>query len=148
MVLTMQTTYQVPVKFCTNVERRMFWYKILADQNTSGMSMKKFCRLHQLKYSTFKGYKYRKQNIENTVDNIKNNNLKRKSNTTKFIPLQITNDALISKTKCSKSENKVSDNNLTEIKIVLNNGNKILIPQSISEASLLLLIKTISELQC
>ena len=148
MVTMMQTTYQVPVKFCTNAERRMFWCKILADQNTSGMSMKKFCRLHQLKYSTFKGYKYRKQNAENTIDDIENNNVKRKSNTAKFIPLQITNDALISKTKCSKSENKVSDSNLTEIKIIFNNGNKIFVPQSISEASWLLLIKIISELKC
>jgi hypothetical protein len=144
----MQSLYKIPSNLCAKSERHAFWNKVIADQSISGMSMQKFCRIHQIQYSTFKGYKYRiqdtinfsrKTNQSNNLKNIQNNN-----NIAKFVPLQITTDTSVN----ACSEAKIIDDEITEVKIVLNNGHKVILPLAISEASLLRLIKIVAGLQC
>jgi hypothetical protein len=144
----MQSLYQVPSKPCASSERHAFWNKVIADQSISGMSMQKFCRLHNIQYSNFKGYKYRIQNTNNLSRNTnQSNNLKNiqnNNNTAKFVPLQITTGASVN----AYHKDKTIDDKITEIKIVLNNGHKVILPLAISEASLLWLIKIVAGLQC
>jgi|WetSurMetagenome_2_1015567.scaffolds.fasta_scaffold503201_2 hypothetical protein len=135
----MQSLYQAPSTSCTKSERHAFWNKVIIEQNNSGMSMKKFCRLHQLKYSTYKGYRYRIYGTNKLLRQSNKNN-----NASKFIPLQIDNDG---STIDVHFEDNVS-NKITEIKVELSNGNKIILPMMISKANLLWLIKTVSESEC
>jgi len=132
----MQNTYQVPSKANTSSERHAFWNKVIIDQNNSGMSMKKFCRLHQLKYSTYKGYRYRIYGTNKLLRKSKQNN-----NTAKFIPLQIGSDNMTE----THSKNKTADNKI-EVKIELNNAYKIILPLAVSETNLLWLIKMVAKL--
>ena len=137
----MQDLYQAPVKPCSISERNAFWVKVVADQSVSGMSLKKFCQLHQLKYSTFKGYKYRVRSTKNIPSGISKNI---QSNIDKFIPLQITSNIPIKDDLKKES----IDNTMTEIKIIFNNGHKIFLPLAASEANLLLLVKMVGGLRC
>ena len=140
----MENLYQVPCNPCKNEDRKMFWTKVVSDQKHSGLSAKKFCQLHQLKYSTYKGYRYGRSkkkkktdcnNIirnKNKIKNINNNNYCSE----KFIPLQVASNTTIN-SYCESS-----------IQIVFKNNNKLLLPIDIPESKLFLIINTVAGLIC
>jgi hypothetical protein len=143
----MQNLYHIPSKPSKNSKRITFWSKVISDQINSGMSMRKFCRLHDFKYSSFKNYKYRIQKAAKAVDRSKENNvqnLQNEKNITKFIQLQVTKDAPIN----IRPESKNDDGEKSEIEIAFNNGHKIIISTTFSENNLLLIFKTVAELPC
>jgi hypothetical protein len=88
--------YQLPAKFCDKLERKVFWTKFFADQTASGLSAKKFCKLHQISYSTYKGNKYRAElkvkthRSDMATTKNKTSNVQLDNYATKFLPLQIT----------------------------------------------------------
>ena len=132
----MESLYQIPSESCSNLERRAFWDKVIIDQSTSGLSLVKFCQLHQLKFTTFRSYKYKK-----TKAAICHSDNKDKS-TNRFVPLQIAADVSVNK----YLKDEAVDNKVTEIKVTLKNGHKLILPLAISETSLLLIIKMVAEL--
>ena len=144
----MQNLYQIPPRSCAKTERVAFWNKVLADQSNSGMNMQKFCKLHQIQYSTFKRHKYNLYNTSNssykTTRGNSLKNVKNENKATKFTSLQIASDIASN----IYSKDKADDNKITEVKIICNNGYKIILPLITSEANLLWLIKIVAELQC
>ena len=141
----MENLYQIPSKSCSNSKRRAFWDRVITDQSASGLSLVKFCQLHGLKFSTFKGYKYPKRKAKprrSTSYRNRLSNIRKDKNTAKFIPLQIA-------TKVSTIESpKAIDNKVTEIKIVFKNDHKLILPPTITETYLLSIIKIVAELRC
>jgi hypothetical protein len=133
----MENLYQTPSASCSVSERKAFWAKVIADQNISGISTKKFCKLHQLKYSTYKNHRYRKTNTE--INN-KNANSTNNNNSAKFVQLQIATDTAV---KCNKNETTEH----SRIQIVFKNKHKLILPLEISGKQLLI-IKTVAELPC
>ncbi len=145
----MENLYQIPAESCSVLERKAFWDKVIADQNISGISAKKFCKLHQLKYTTYKGYKYRRLHTKINCSNVNNTNNKLKnipSNNCapKFVPLQITTDTTTN--KCNKNE--IAYNQDSKIQIAFKNKHSLILPQAMPETQLLLIIKTVAELPC
>jgi|SaaInlV_200m_DNA_3_1039701.scaffolds.fasta_scaffold17495_3 hypothetical protein len=150
MVVKMQISYKVPSKRCSRAKRQAFWSKTIADQNASGMSMKKFCRLHQLQYTTFKGYRYSANNTQTIFDHSKincNNNQKdaHDSGIPELIPMQVA--AETSAKECL--ENKIEVNgDKAEVKLQFNNGHTLKLSLSLSKENLSLLINTVAGLRC
>jgi hypothetical protein len=144
----MENLYQIPSESCGGSKRRDFWAKVMMDQSASGVSAKKFCNLHQLKYSTFKGYKYRRQKNKIKRRDINNkpvvNNIQSDNCAARFIPLQIA--TAIPANEYSKNEPICHE--ISEIQIVFKNKHKLLLSSTIPEASLLLIIKVVAELKC
>jgi len=143
-------SYQIPSESCTNQERRDFWAKVVIDQKASSMSLVKFCQLHGLKFSTFKGYLYPKRNTK-TRHSAKNSDRLRSArkdkDTAKFIPLQIATDAI---NRYPKNEvvddNNNGNNRVTDIKVIFKNNHKLILSPSLPEAHLLSIIKIVAEL--
>ncbi len=133
----MISLYQPPSGPCSASERQFFWDKIVDDQNAGGANMKKFCNLHKLKISTYRGYKYRRQNTKINCCNITNNN----NYTDKLVPLQIATAPI-------HEHHKNEFDGASEIQIVFKNENRLVLPLLISEASLLLIVKAVAELRC
>jgi hypothetical protein len=134
----MESLYQIPSESCSNLERRAFWDKIIIDQSTSGLSLVKFCQLHQLKFTTFRSYKYKKTKAKAAICRSDNKD----KSTARFVPLQIAADVSVNK----YPKDEAVDNKVTEIKVTLKNGHKLILPLAISETSLLLIIKMVAEL--
>ena len=140
MEVVMENLYQVPVASCSDTEHRAFWAKVISDQKASNVSIKKFCRQHQLNFSALHYWKYKKQKIKAThACNGKSNN-----SAARFIPLQIAAD--MSNGECHKTEPTYSKPQ--EIQIVFKNNHKLILPLIIPEASLLLIVKAVAGLQC
>jgi len=148
----METKYQLPAKFCNKLERKAFWAKFFVDQIASGLSAKKFCKLHQLPYSTYKGNKYRantKTKLKNKISNTQHND-----HATKFLPLQITaHDAAASQ----NTQTTVIDqcrlitttyNTTPEIQIIFKNDHRLILPATTPEAQLLAIINFVAGLLC
>jgi hypothetical protein len=138
----MQTTYQIPSESCTNQERRDFWAKVVIDQKTSGLSLVKFCQLHGLKFTTFKGYLYPRRSTKihrstNKSDQLKS--IRKTKDVAKFIPIvtNVTN---------KQPKNKTIDNEVKEIKFIFKNDHKLVLSPPITEAYLLSIIKIVTEL--
>jgi hypothetical protein len=142
----MENTYQIPSNFCSDAEQQAFWAKVVADQIASGMGSEKFCRHHQINFSTFHYRKYKKNNSSYVLskNNIKPKSEQRDKDVSKFISLQVATD--IPSNMCHK-ENAV-DAQDKKIEIVFKNGHKVILPLVISETNLSLLIKIIGGLQC
>ena len=143
----MEDLYRIPSKSCSNLKRRAFWAKAIVDQSVSGLSLVKFCNLHGLKFSTFKGYKYARKKIKavrcNTNDYNKLIGIQKDTTVAKFIPLQITAD--VATNKYPKKE--IADE-AAEIKIVFKNNHRLFLPSTLTEIYLLSIIKIVAELQC
>jgi hypothetical protein len=138
----MNNTYQAPSESCNDKEKKSFWVKVVTDQIASQMGAEKFCQQHQLNFSSFHYWKYRKfKLLTNNSNNFsKNRNRKRNKDIAKFIPLEITPDG--------SHKNQIVDIQSKEVVIIFKNGRKIIIPLVITEPNLLLLIKTVGELLC
>jgi hypothetical protein len=140
----MESIYQLPSKSCDNVEHRNFWLKVIADQKASSLGTKIFCEQHQINFSTFTYWKYKKNksysSLNNNISEAKNKQLGK--DVPKFIPLQIAAD--IPSTE-SHQEGTVDTQN-RKIEIIFNNGHKIILPLVISDTNLLLLIRAVGGL--
>jgi len=158
----METKYQLPVKFCNKLERQDFWAKIFADQAVSGLSAKKFCKLNQLLYSTYKGNKYRtdlkikaKTKTERSmiVAKSKISDMQYNNHTTKFLPLQITaNDAISQDASPAVIDQckltATTYNAAPEIQIIFKNNHRLILPATTPEAQLLAIINSLASLLC
>lgn len=140
----MQPSYQVPSEPCTNQERRDFWAQVIIDQKTSGLSLVKFCQLHGLKFSTFKGYLYPKRNTRtrrSTNNNDRLNSTRKDKDTAKFIPLQIATDVTNRYPK-----NETVDHIITAITIIFKNDHKLILSPPFTATHLLSMIKIVAAL--
>lgn len=158
----METKYQLPAKFSNKLERQDFWAKIFADQAVSGLSAKKFCKLNQLLYSTYKGNKYRtdlkikaktKTEQSITVAKSKISNMQYNNHAIKFLPLQITaNDAISQDTRPAVIDQckltTTAYNTTPEILIIFKNNHRLILPATIPEAQLLAIINSVAGLLC
>jgi hypothetical protein len=144
----MSNTYQIPAKSSSNSIHQAFWAEVIADQSTSGMGMRRFCKHHQLSYSVFNYWKYVKQKTKVASDTNKNCavNIPNDNDVAKFIPLQIANTA--SADVCTKNEAGSFCGEASEIKIIFKNEHRMVLPLAISEASLLLIVKAVAGLRC
>lgn len=154
----METKYQLPAKFCNQLESKAFWAKIFTDQAASGLSAKKFCKLHQLRYSSYKGHKYRakpktqtqcKDSIAPTE--IKIPKIQSSDYATKFLPLQITaNDAVSQNTHTTVIDQckliTATYNATPKIQIIFKNDNRLILPATTPEAQLLAIINSVAGL--
>ena len=125
----MQNQDKALAKACDKSEPHEFWSKVVADQIKSKMSMSSFCKLHQLKYSTFNYWKYAAKIGRKICKDAKEPGKCQP----KFIPLRITPIA-------TSIENKPAN----EIKLIFNNGHQLILPQTLSEANLVMIIKAVS----
>ncbi len=140
----MESIYQIPQKFFDDVEQKNFWLKLIADQKASSLSIKKFCEQHQISFSTFSYWKYRKNkpdsNVNNSISKAKNKQADKE--VAKFIPLQVVPDI----TPARSYQEANADVQDGKIEIAFKNGHKILLPGVISDTNLLLLIKAVGGL--
>ena len=135
----MEHKYQLPAKFSNKIERKTFWAKIFADQAASGLSAKRFCRLHQLPYSTYKGNKYQAKPKADKA-------------AAKFLALELvvpnkTLDTVIADNLASAA-NTHQTTMTAEIQIIFNNNHRIVLPLATADAQLLVIIKTVAGLLC
>lgn len=135
----MISLYQPPSGPCSNSERQFFWDKIVDEQNAGGANMKKFCNLHKPKISTYRGYKYRKQNTKINCCDITNSS---NDCTDKFIQLQTAAKDPI------HEHHKNEFDEASEIQVVFKNEHRLVLPLLTSGANLLLIIKAVAELRC
>jgi len=144
----MENLYQTPSESCSSSERWDFWVKVIADQSTSGISTKKFCKLHQLKYTTFKGYKYKRKKKKINRSNASNKsvvkNIQSDNCSNKFVQLQIATEVPVNE----HYKNEPVCNEASEIHIVFKNKHKMILPSSLTETHLLSIVKIVAELQC
>jgi hypothetical protein len=155
----METIYQLPTKFCSKLKRKAFWAKVFVDQATSGLSAKKFCTLHQLPYSTYKGSKYRigrkarTQRSDTAATKNKISDIQQDNCTTKFLPLQITANSTASQDACPAVIDQYKpvttiDNTILEIQIIFKNKHRLILPATTPEAQLLSIINAVAGLLC
>ncbi len=142
MEVVMESLYQVPTKSCSDSEHRIFWARVMSDQKTSGIGLKEFCRRHQLNFSALHYWKYKKQKIKATHGRDDRNMKNQQSNNdaARFIPLQISTSTSVS------DHRKIESNKTPEIQIVFKNNHKLILPLTIPEASLFLIVKIIANL--
>ena len=140
----MESIYKFPSKSCDDVEHRNFWIKVIADQKACSLGIKRFCEQHQIKFSTFTYWKYKKNKLDSNFNN-KINKTKNKQvdkDVDKFIPLQIAADM----SPAESHQEEDMDAQDREIEIAFKNGHKIILPLVVSDTSLLLLIKAVGGL--
>ncbi|CAL7961852.1 conserved hypothetical protein [Gammaproteobacteria bacterium] len=143
----MERLYQIPAESCDVIELQKFWTRVAGDQMASGMGAERFCQQHQINFSKFHYWKYRKVKPNSSHDSGISNPKDRQDDkdVAKFISLQVAVD---------KSSNECQEERITAnhedraVEIVFKNGHKIILPLVISEANLSLLIKTVGGLQC
>ena len=142
----MENKYQIPSGSCDEIEQQNFWSKVVDDQIASGMGAERFCQHHQINFSTFhyRKYKKAKANCLLSKNVIRPKDKQHNKNVAKFISLQVAADVPSNE---SHKEGAADIQN-EKVEIAFKNGHKIILPLVISEANLLLLIKTIGELRC
>jgi hypothetical protein len=142
----MEPIYQIPQKFSDDVEQKNFWLKLIVDQKASGLSIKKFCEQHQISFSTFSYWKYRKNkpgsSVNNNISISKAKNKQADKDIAKFIPIQVTTGV----PPARNHQEAVVDCRDRKIEIAFKNGHKIILPLVISDTNLLLFIKAVGEL--
>lgn len=140
----MESIYQTPSKFCNVVEQQSFWSKVIANQKTSGLSIKRFCKQHQISFSTFTYWKYKKNKLDSKLANsiIRAKNKQSDKKVAKFISLQVASD-IPSNEKHKKGAVDAEDG---KIEFVFKNGNKMTLSLIISDTNLLSLIKSVGGL--
>lgn len=132
----MESRYQIPTKPCSKAEVHAFWSKVVADQISSKIDMQKFCNQHQLKFTSLRYWKYTSKIGKVVCKEVKKG---KGIESTKFVPLQIAS--------ASNIESK-ANNEFKEIKLIFNNGHKLVLSQTISEANLSMIIKMVAVLPC
>ena len=140
----MKSIYQAPSESSSNYEQQIFWSRVLVNQKASGIGMRSFCQQHQLNFSRFAYWKYKKQKIRDIHDNSEVLKKIIREEPSKFIPLQIAAD--LPATVEEYSEDEISDNEVIRTEIVFKNGHKLILPSTIKEINLLPIIKMIAEL--
>jgi hypothetical protein len=151
----MENIYQIPAESCDEAEQRIFWTKVVNDQITSSLGAEKFCERYQVDFSKFHYWKYVKIRLNlspNPNSNIKHPKNKRcNKDASKFISLQIANAPpdISSDTPSNDPRKEAAIHSQDKkIEIVFKNNHRMILPPAISETNLLLLIKTLGELQC
>ncbi len=128
----MKDIYKEPSESSSDHEHRGFWSRVLADQKASGIGMRNFCQQHQLNFSRFAYWKYKKKKIKSA---------------NKLVPLQITSD-LPAPVKEYPKDKVVIDDEAVGTEIVFKNGHKLILSSTTEETNLLSIIKMVAELQC
>jgi len=157
----MEKTYQIPARgSCSPRERQGLWQQIIADQESSGLKMTRFCEEHQLNLSTFKQWKYflqqdnKKRDDRNHECKIDKEERKEQNGklTTRFVPLQITANNLLTDEHSEDKNNKVKAEgvieSVTRMEIVFKNGHSIIMPSIVTAEELMVLIEQVAKLAC
>ena len=136
----MDKVYQVPQKFRDKHEEQNFWLKAITDQIASNVGAEKFCQKHQINFSTFTYWKYKKKEFSSKINNdiIKAKNKQSDKDVARFIALQVADDVQ-SKEKDINAQDKKTE-------IVFKNGHKMILSSATFETNLLLLVKVIGGL--
>lgn len=147
----MEDTNKYQISFGTNelAEQRSYWAKVVEDQIASGMGAEKFCELHQVNFTKFHYWKYSKIRPSCIGAAAKKNpKIVRKcrdKKINKFIALQISPDQAIVN---QQAQNITADRSSKAIEVIFKNGHKIMVPETITEVNLSVLIKVVGELPC
>lgn len=147
----MENKYQIPLESCSDKERQDFWSKFISDQITSSMDMKMFCHRHQLRFSQFVYWKYKKKTTKAIYKRAKKLSIsKNNKGADRFIPIQVTTDLATKKhPEYGVINNEAIDKEASvEINILFKNGHKLILPSTIRESELLSIIKIAAELRC
>jgi formylmethanofuran dehydrogenase subunit D len=153
----METKYQLPEKFCNQLERKTFWAELFINQAASGLSAKKFCKLYQIPYSTYKGNRYKVEpKVKTQQGGIAKNKIsamQHNNHVAKFLPLQITaNDVINQNTNPTMIDQgkpiTTTYDTTSEIQIIFKNGHRLILPVTISEVQLLSIINSVASLLC
>jgi len=142
----MENIYQAPSESCNVVELQNFWAKAVDDQITSGIGAERFCQQHQINFSQFHYWKYSKIKPNSSSNNgvSQPRSKQHDKDAAKFIPLQIA--ANVSSNDLNTED--AVDSQDKKIEIVFKNNHRMILPPTVSETSLLLLIKAVGELRC
>lgn len=153
----METIYQTPSESCDASELQNFWIKVVDDQIASGMGAERFCQQYQINFSQFHYWKYSKIKPNSSRSNGASQlrSKQHDKDAVKFVSLQIANvPADVSSDKAEDTPSNdlhkedAIDSQDQKIEIVFKNSHRVILPSVISGTNLVLLIKTVGELQC
>jgi hypothetical protein len=142
----MENVYKTPSESCDVTKLQNFWANVADDQIASGIGAEKFCQQHQINFSQFHYWKYRKikPNFSNGNDISKPRKKQGNKDAAKFISLQIAADIPSNE----NLKDRIVDVQDKTVEILFKNGHKMILPLAISETNLLLLIKIVAGQQC